>query len=108
MSDQHERRLPTRRLVLRGLVVGPAVGLAAGSSSPRAAQASLTASLDRYLAFLAREHLAVLVARWPELFAGRPDLAPMHWIPPDDDVDRVLGETGPECRAEPVLGIIGS
>jgi hypothetical protein len=122
MEEGAEPR-PARRGFLRTLITAPAAALATHRlliAPPAAAAAATPAFMDRYVAWLAREHAEALVEREEIHHAGRregPHLVafrrewvqnmPVFWYPTDLDAYAAVRAAKPSTRAAAVLTAAG-
>ena len=109
---------PSRRGLLRGLATLPLIGgSVALIGKPTAVAVPMTLPLiDRYVAWLAAEHAAAIVAHeelhYPHLVGTgsleqRWNRQPMFWFPDDPVAHANVRATSPATRAAIVLSAVG-
>ncbi|MGL4966165.1 MAG: hypothetical protein ACRC67_33400 [Inquilinus sp.] len=84
----------TRRRILSGLAAAPVVAAAPALGQDQPAS---RAELDRYICWLAREHQAALMERYP----GQGIM--MFWMPDGADIEQAVAQSPPSSRARKAL-----
>lgn len=104
----------TRRLFLRQSAAAGVVAATVATPIAVEAAAPIVGPSDpifaRYVAFLAHEHRAALIALRRDTYArmGEPPQPPMFWFPKDHDVELLIDKINqPERRARAVLHAVG-